>query len=257
MYHVADMTTRMSFRLLAGLVALGVLAAGPLAAQGASRASARPAPAARSMVDVPPPRLNFGLRLPSRVMAKEEMVLEVVDDLNRPVAGARVSVKPDEGCGSVDLDSARTDAAGRLRATWQLGTRAGICSAVARVVGSERFPRVITVAVGNGPVGKIQIVRGGDQRARFGTILPENIQVQVLDKYGNIARNARVRFTVVRGGGRLVDYGAVPALTRSSNIKGLAGVAWRLGPAGPQAIEVRAIGVPDAPPLLITAVGVP
>jgi hypothetical protein len=125
------------------------------------------------------------------------------------------------------------------------------------VVGSERFPRVITVAVSNGPVGSIQVVRGGSQRARFGSLLPENILVQVLDRYGNVARNARIRFTVRRGGGRLVDYGAVPALTRSTNLKGIAGVVWRLGPAGPQEIEVRAVGVRDAPPLVITATGVP
>ena len=247
----------MSFRPLLTLLLLPALAASPAHAQGAAKASARRASAPASMADVPPPRVARGLRLPSRVMAEEEMVLEVVDDLNKPVVGARVDVKPDEGCGSVEVDSARTDAAGRVRATWTMGTRAGVCTAVARVVGSERFPRVLTVAVGNGPAGSIKLVRGADQRAKFGTILPQNLEVQVLDKYGNVARNARIRFSVTRGGGRIVDYAAVPALTRNTNINGFARVVWRLGPSGPQELEVRAIAAPDAPPLVIRADGVP
>lgn len=233
-------------------------ATGTVSGAIAARTRAVARVANRSMKDVPPPRLFRGLRLPAPVLSDQEMILEVVDDLNRPIEGARVSVKPDPGCGTAVVDSMLTDAAGRVRATWTMGTRAGVCSAVTRVIGSERFPFVLTVVTTNGPAGRIELVRGANQQASFGGLLPDFIEVEVHDRHGNVARNAPLRFTVISGGGRIVDYSAVPKLNRSTNLKGLARVVWRLGPSGPQRMEVRALGSDvTARPLILTATGVP
>jgi hypothetical protein len=199
------------------------------------------------MATVPPadrpmaPRLKSGLRFPVHILDKTEFTLKVVDESHRPVKGAEVIVEPDKRCGSVEVDAGKTNEMGEVKATWTMGTRAGVCTAKTRVKGVDRMPGVISVIALSGPPGKIVVLRGEGQSAKYGEQLPLPVIVRVLDRYGNVVRNASVRFEISSGGGRVVDVNAVPRLVRHTNIGGIASANWRLGPTGDQVLTIRAL----------------
>ncbi len=76
---------------------------------------------------------------------------------------------------------------------------------------------------------------GDGQSAKHGTALGKPLVVRIIDSGGNPVTGATVQFTVLTGGGS--------ASLVTENPGGKYQVTWTLGPAGPQSISAKALGV--------------
>jgi len=125
--------------------------------------------------------------------------------------------------GAVAIDAVViTDAEGYARTNVLLGTRVGTQHYAATIlgVGSSAFTMIADV----GPAAAIRIVRGHDQETPPGATVGIPLEVSVTDQYGNVARNALVRWTVLQGDGTL-------GLTETrTDDRGRALSAYHMGP---------------------------
>lgn len=88
----------------------------------------------------------------------------------------------------------------------------------------------------------VEIVRGGGQLGLTGAILPELIEVRVLDQNGRVLSGVSVTFLPDAGSG------SVEPPTISTDGFGRARAEWRLGPAeGTQRVRISVQGVSDTP----------
>ena len=141
------------------------------------------------------------------------------------------------GGGSVEMASQRTDTAGLASpGTWTLGTTAESQTLTARVAGAADL--VFTVAATAGAPLGAQIEEGNHQTAAAGALLPKPLRVRLRDQYGNPVSDWTVVFSVVVGAGTV----AGPTVTSDSLGLVTSGV-WRLGSAGPQAVNISIGGV--------------
>ncbi len=84
---------------------------------------------------------------------------------------------------------------------------------------------------------------GDNQTAKVNERLPNNLVVQLLDKFGNPPKATSVIFRVLAGGGKIIGPFVV-----SSDAKGLARVVWQLGAiAGENKLEARVDGLQNSP----------
>jgi glucose/arabinose dehydrogenase len=80
---------------------------------------------------------------------------------------------------------------------------------------------------------------GNNQSAPTGTNVPVRPAVRVTDRAGRAVPNMSVVFEVVSGGG------SVTGATQTTGTDGIATVgSWTLGPAGPQQLNARTLGLP-------------
>jgi hypothetical protein len=117
---------------------------------------------------------------------------------------------------------ARTDAGGFARTTVTLAGRAGPQAFMGFLAGIGAVQFVVQGQV-DAP-SEIVIVRGNNQQARPGQMVPIPLEVAVRDQFGNPVRDALVRWEVIGGGGAL---GLTSTLTDAA---GVALSAYQMGP---------------------------
>jgi hypothetical protein len=177
----------------------------------------------------------------------EPLGVRVVDEQGRPVPGTPVAFTPlGERAGSVEPDTAYTDAEGRASARWVLGTVAGPLEMRAHVA-LPRGPSALLFAAEAEPAAPATIgrVSGNGQSGLPGRLLAEPLVVRLLDRYGNPVPEVDVSWRVDGGG-----YVSAPVARTGS--EGIATVDWVLG----EAPEQRAVAVVDGvfgSPLAFTA----
>jgi adhesin/invasin len=132
------------------------------------------------------------------------------------VPGASVTFTP--AAGSVALSPALTDADGRAQATWTLGTTTGVQNLTATAgTASAAFTATATAE-------RLDLVSGGNQVARPGTILSAPVIVRLVGLNGQNLAGVTVSFTAGNGGA------ALPASV-TTDADGTARTAWTLGNA--------------------------
>ena len=160
----------------------------------------------------------------------DSIVVRVTDSRGRPVAGQSVAFAvATAGGGSVAPDTVMTNADGRAGARWTLGTTAGTQRLNATVVGAPNPLSVaVTATAGAGGLAGFTAVRGDNQTATAGTLLPDSLVVRATDANGNPVPGVTVTWTLAGGG-------TASASSTSTGPDGLTGVLRTLGPAvGPQ-----------------------
>jgi hypothetical protein len=153
----------------------------------------------------------------------EPLVVQVLDGVDRPVAGATVVV---ELSGAVaEPDTISTDAEGRATAEITLGSEVGEASGAVRVIAPETPAEVeasFTVMALAASANGLASVSGDSQAAPVGTALPEPLMVQVTDAFGNPIAGAEITW--------LPDEGSVSETLTVTDGEGLTSVMRTLGP---------------------------
>jgi hypothetical protein len=152
---------------------------------------------------------------------EEMLAVELRTQAGVPVEGAIVtwSVVSVDG-GQVSPSTSRTDAQGRARAAWTLGTAAGPARATAAV--DDGTLSFAAVALAN-PPAVVQAAGGNSQSGTRGTILADSLVARVVDAYGNPIAGVPVHWSVVTGGGRLEHA------TSTTGADGTARTQWAMG----------------------------
>ncbi|MCA9737294.1 MAG: hypothetical protein KC645_06695 [Gemmatimonadetes bacterium] len=163
-----------------------------------------------------------------------------------PVAGTPVVFRILEGGGRLTGSVVHTEADGRARTRWELGTVPGPARVEASVPVARAERAVILVA---GPA--VHLARDSAAAlptAAVGTSLDDPVRVRVLDAFGNGAPGVRLV-------GGAVDVG--PTDTVWSDGNGVAAFTWTLGPRagvqryrvvlpGRDSVEAHALGLPGS-----------
>ena len=179
----------------------------------------------------------------------DSVVVRVTDAMDRPVAGQAVAFAAvGSTSGSVAPDTVTTNADGRAGVRWTLGPTAGSQTLSATIVGpSSPAPLSIVVAAtaGAGGVASFTAVRGNNQSATAGSLLPDSLVVRATDANGNPVGGVNVAWTLTGGG-------SVSAASTQTGPDGFTGVLRTLGPtAGPQTTTATASGA--AEPIVFAA----
>ena len=129
----------------------------------------------------------------------QAVVVRATNRKGGPASGKRVTFRPGEGQGSVDPANAVTDADGRARATWSLGSFPGRQTLLASV---ENVDSALSILAEADPVaGNTRVVALADHfSGRAGDELPDSVAIRVTDSSGRVLPDVPVRWTVVDGG---------------------------------------------------------
>ena len=185
------------------------------------------------------------------VALRRPVAFRVLDQMGRPVPGARVAFAPADGHGAADPDTAATDADGLAAAAWTLGDQPGpqsLAAAVARPGGPTAQAAATALAPREPTADSIAVVSGDAQSAPRGDVLPAPVVVVVLDGTGRPLSDVRVSFATAPGHGQ-----ALPESDRT-DADGRAQTRWTLGnPLGQQRLVATAA---DGPSVQVTATAV-
>ena len=130
-------------------------------------------------------------------------IVRVVDSADDPIEGIRVYFDVDEGGGSLDTRSVRTDAAGEAETTLTLGSSPGENTVIATLDDDDLDVDDVTfTATAIAQPESIAIVSGNDQDGTPNRALAEAFVVKVTDVNGNPVEGANVLFRVRSGPGR-------------------------------------------------------
>ena len=176
----------------------------------------------------------------------DSLIVRVTDSRDRPVQSTRVAFVILAGGAGADVipDTAFTDADGRARARWVLGSLAGLQRVEARVLGKVAAGTLKATfdatALPDTP-DTVVAVKGQNQTATVGQVLPDSLVVRVTDRFGNPIAGRPVTWAAIGGG-------SVSAASTVTGADGRTGVLRTLGPAaGPQSATATAAGVPGSP----------
>lgn len=184
----------------------------------------------------------------------EELIVQLVDANNNPIANETVVFRVVQGAGAVGAESddssraviVKTNSEGKASTKFQLGFRTGVANhkVKAKVVGYENdviFSASATSVVGD----KISVNSGNNQRGVIGQALPAPFIVAVSDSGANTVKGARVRFDVIKGDGLFQNEQSTYEVMTDSD--GRASAQLTLGPlAGIDAQRVEAVLI-DSP----------
>lgn len=160
-----------------------------------------------------------------------QVVVEVRDQGGTAISGETVTFQASNG-GSATPASATTDAQGRARTTWTLGTVAGVQTLRATSGGQS-----VDFTASAAPAAPSQLLAqsGNGQTGLAGVALDQPIGALVSDEYGNGVPGVQVTFSASAGSG------ALSATAVQSGPDGLAAVAWTLGlQAGEHTVTAQA-----------------
>lgn len=129
------------------------------------------------------------------------LTVAVTDAGGDPVSGATVTWAVTKGGGSASSATAKTDAAGEVKAAWTLGKTAGEQSVTATV--NSLSDVTFTAEAEPGPLASLRIDSIENQVAIAGDTLPEPLVVRALDQFDNEIPDLTVSFTVTAGSGTL------------------------------------------------------
>ena len=154
----------------------------------------------------------------------ESLVVRVTDLHGRPVLGQWVEFVPTaDPTGQLLPDTVLTDAAGRAASRWRLGTDAGVQQVKARVVGAPSVSATFTATADPAPPDSLAEIGGNNQFGQIGTVLPDSLVVELIDRYGNPIPGAVIHWSATTRSGSPSSS----AVTTDGN--GLAAVEWQLG----------------------------
>ena len=152
--------------------------------------------------------------------------LRVTDHHGNPVAGVRVSLRPEQG--TVAERTVVTDSTGRVETAWTLGPAAGLQHLTASAPGVEA-PVEVTARAIAGPPARL-VLEGVPGAATVGRPLPQPVRVLVTDAHGNAAAGATVVFST--------RSGALTPTRARTDSAGRVQTRWVLGTrAGDQVME--------------------
>ena len=209
---------------------------------------------ARTGVSVVTPATAIGLVAGSNQRAlagktlAQALVVRATNRKGGPASGKRVSFRLGEGQGSVDPASAVTDADGRARATWTLGSYPGRQTLLASV---ENVDSALAIEAEADPVaGNTRVAALADHfSGHAGDELADSIAIRVTDSSGRVLPDLPVRWT-------LVDGGSIHAENHRTDSLGVATARWTLArKTGLQRLRAQVGGAPGPgiPPVTISA----
>jgi hypothetical protein len=181
-------------------------------------------------------------------MLPQAVVVRATNRREGPAIGKRVTFRLSEGQGSVDPSSAVTDADGRARASWTLGTYPGRQTLFASV---ENVDSALSILAEADPVPSNTRVVSLVERVsgQAGNELPDTLSIRVTDSTGRVLADVPVRWTAV-------DGGSVEAISARTDSLGVASARWTLAKrTGSQRLRAQVGGgsVLGIPPVTINA----
>jgi serine/threonine protein kinase/alpha-tubulin suppressor-like RCC1 family protein len=218
------------------MVSFGRWHPGPASAeQTAAAAALQPGlPAAAQTAAGPPgaPALAYvvygdGQAGPVGDTLSDPLVLRVEDASGRPVSGATVRFSVVTGEAVVEPRTAITDESGVAMARW-LPAVPGRHAVRATVDGYDGAPATFTATAFAGGSLRISAAADAERRGAAGEQVQPPLQVRVADERGEPVAGVPVRFSVVRGDGRVTPDVEV------TGADGIARAAWVLGSAAAQ-----------------------
>ena len=141
--------------------------------------------------------------------------VKVKDAAGIGLAGIQVSFSDGGVGGSFTSPVATTNSAGLATTSYTTGTQAGAVSITASVIGVT--PVVFKETVEAGPAAVVNVYAGNNQTAKLGAVVPKELEVIVLDQYGNVVPKASVSFNDGGAGG---SFAPNPAVTAVNGIAG-------------------------------------
>ena len=173
--------------------------------------------------------------LPGFGLAKP-FVMEVRDQVDKPVPGVQVTFSVTSGGGTLSVTSATTDANGRAESILTLGPHPGTNTVTVSVAGIQE-QQTFTAEGMRLPLA-FWIISGYSQQGVLGEALAKPFVVEVRDQSGEPLPGAQVIFSISSGGGTL---SGTSATTDSS---GRAESILTLGPdPGTNTVEVAVTGI--------------
>lgn len=167
------------------------------------------------------------------------LTAQVVDQYGNPVDDATVSFVVDNGDATLGDASATTDGSGNAADDLYAQSEAGPVTVTATVEGTSITTTADDLAVVPGPAVYISDVIGDGQSATPTAEFSTELQVQVLDNYGNAVAPTQVDFEVLSGSATL------SSLSATTNALGQASVTLQAGEtAGPVTVEAWVDGMP-------------
>lgn len=209
---------------------------------------------ARKGVSVVTPATAIGLVAGSNQRAlagktlAQALVVRATNRKGGPASGKRVIFRLAEGQGSVEPATAMTDADGRARATWTLGSYPGRQTLLASV---ENVDSALSIQAEADPVaGNTRVAALADHfSGRAGDELPDSVAIRVTDSSGRVLPDVPVRWT-------LLDGGSVKAENPRTDSVGVVNARWTLArKTGLQRLRAQ-VGVASGlgiPPVTISA----
>jgi len=172
----------------------------------------------------------------------QAVVVRATNRRGGPASGKKVTFRLTDGQGQIDPASAITDADGRARATWTLGSYPGRQTLFASVENVDSSLAVLAeadpVPSNTRVVSLVEHVSG-----QAGDLLPDTVAIRVTDSAGRVLADVPVRWTVV-------DGGSVASISARTDSLGVASARWTLSKkAGMQRLRAQvgggsALGVP-------------
>jgi hypothetical protein len=148
------------------------------------------------------------------------VVVRATNKRGGPASTKRVTFRVVDGQGSVEPATALTDADGRARASWTLGTDPGRQTLFASV---ENVDSALAVEAEADPVAaNTRVAALGDHlTGHAGDPIADSVAVRVMDSSGRVLPDVPVRWTVV-------DGGSVEAMSARTDSLGVATARWTL-----------------------------
>ncbi len=181
------------------------------------------------------------------VRVTDSLIVRVTDARQRPVQDQRVVFQVVAGGQGAALipDTAITDADGRARSVWVLGTLAGPQRVEARVVatGPAGLLKATFNATAMAAAADTLLAAGGDnQTGTVGALLADSLAVLVTDRFGNPIAGATVTWGVPGG------QGSLSSGSTTTGADGRSAVTRRLGTsAGAQSTTASVAGLKGSP----------
>lgn len=198
-------------------------------------------PAALELVAGGEQRALAGAALP------QKLVIRVLSKRARPVGNASVRFRAEDGAGTPDPAVGTTDADGRVRAAWSLGSLPGRQRLYVSV---DHVDSALVVAAEAEPVASnTRAAQIGDApSAVAGTPLGEEVGVRLTDSTGRALADIPLAWVAL-------DGGSVTADAQRTDSLGEAHAKWTLGAsAGTQRVRVQIGSGRSVPPVTLRAV---
>ena len=150
----------------------------------------------------------------------QAVVVRATNRRGGPASGKKVTFRLTDGQGQIDPASATTDADGRARATWTLGSYPGRQTLFASVENVDSSLAVLAeadpVPSNTRVVSLVEHVSG-----QAGDLLPDTVAIRVTDSAGRVLADVPVRWTAV-------DGGSVESISARTDSLGVASARWTL-----------------------------
>ncbi len=166
------------------------------------------------------------------------LVVHVTDTYGNVSVGAKVTWTAGNLSGSVNPPVDSTGADGNASATWTVGNTTAIQTVTASVTGLAPIVFTATTAADTAHVTMTALAGGTGQTGAVSSTLPANLQVRVVDRFGN-----PIVGDVVTWNGAVTGGGTVSAPTSTTDATGTAATTWTLGSrAGAQTLQATEAG---------------